>query len=114
LSLLRYIIVHGRDFKRFTLGEFSYALHEYAFRKAGNKATIGLLPRVFLESYDVTSTNVNKFGLPFGDWAINTAIEQLNPSNGKITKTGLLIRQYIDYTSQLWRPVLHEGWAFFK
>lgn len=112
LTLLRYIITYGRDFKRFTLGEFSYALHEYAFRMAGNKATIGLLPWAFLESADVTIAN--KVGLPIGDWAIVTAIEQLNPPNGKISKTGLLIRQYIDYTSQLWRPVLQHGWNFFK
>ena len=112
LTLLRYIITYGRDFKRFTLGEFSYALHEYAFRMAGNKATIGLLPWAFLESADVTIAN--KVGLPFGDWAIVTAIEQLNPPNGKISKTGLLIRQYIDYTSQLWRPVLQHGWDFFE
>ena len=112
LTLLRYIITHGRDFKRFTLGEFSYALHEYAFRLAGNNATIGLLPWAFLESIDVTVAN--KVGLPFGDWAIVTTIEQLNPPNGKISKTGLLIRQYIDYTSQLWRPILREGWDFFK
>ena len=112
LTLLRYIITYGRDFKRFTLGEFSYALHEYAFRIAGNKATIGLLPWAFLESADVTIAN--KVGLPIGDWAIVTAIEQLNPPNGKISKTGLLIRQYIDYTSQLWRPVLQHGWDFFE
>ena len=111
LTLLRYIITYGRDFKRFTLGEFSYALHEYAFRIAGNKATIGLLPWAFLESADVTIAN--KVGLPIGDWAIVSAIEQLNPPNGKISKTGLLIRQYIDYTSQLWRPVLQHGWDFF-
>lgn len=112
LILLRYIIVYGRDFRRFTLGEFSYALHERAFRYAGNTATIGLLPWAFLESFDVTAANKN--GLPFGDWMINTAIEQLNPPNGKISNTGLLIRQYIDYTSQLWRPVLQEGWDFFR
>jgi hypothetical protein len=112
LTLLRYIITHGRDFKRFTLGEFSYALHEYAFRKAGNNATIGLLPWAFLESADVTVAN--KVGLPIGDWLINTAIEELNPPNGKISNTGLLIRQYIDYTSQLWRPVLQHGWELFE
>ena len=112
LFLLRYIITYGRDFKRFTLGEFSYALHERAFRYAGNKATIGLLPWAFLESVDVTVAN--KIGLPIGDWMINTAIEELNPPDGKISRAGLLIRQYIDYTSQLWRPVLQEGWDFFR
>lgn len=112
LTLLRYIICYGRDFKRFTLGEFSYALHEFAFRKAGNRSTIGLLPWAFLESVNVTRFNMD--GLPFGDFLINTAIEELNPPNGKISKTGLLIRQYIDYTSQLWRPVLRDGWDFFK
>lgn len=112
LILLRYIIMYGRDFKRFTLGEFSYSLHERAFRKAGNTATIGLLPWAFLESVDVTVAN--KIGLPIGDWFINTAIEELNPPNGKISNTGLLIRQYIDYTSQLWRPVIKEGWDFFR
>ena len=104
--------MYGRDFKRFTLGEFSYSLHERAFRKAGNTATIGLLPWAFLESVDVTVAN--KIGLPIGDWFINTAIEELNPPNGKISNTGLLIRQYIDYTSQLWRPVIKEGWDFFR
>jgi len=87
-------------------------LRTLAFRKAGNHATIGLMPWAFLESVDVTVAN--KVGLPFGDWAINTAIEQLNPPNGRITNTGLLIRQYIDYTSQLWRPVLREGWELFR
>lgn len=111
LILLRYIIMYGRDYKRFTLGEFSYSLHDRAFRQAGNTATIGLLPWAFLESFDVTAANMN--GLPFGDWMINTAIEQLNPPNGKISYTGLQIRQYIDYTSQLWRPVIKEGWDFF-
>ncbi|MCB1917003.1 MAG: hypothetical protein KDG52_14965 [Rhodocyclaceae bacterium] len=112
LVLLKYIICFGRDFKRFTTGEFSYALHEYAFRKAGNTATIGLLPWAFLENFDVTKANVRQ--LPFGDWLINVAIEELNPPDGKITNTGLLIRQYIDYTSQLWRPVLREGLDFFR
>ena len=79
---------------------------------AGNKDTIGLLAWAFLESWDVTIAN--KVGLPIGDWAIVSAIEQLNPPNGKISKTGLLIRQYIDYTSQLWRPVLQHGWDFFE
>jgi len=112
LILLRYILTYGRDFGRFSLGEFSYALHERAFRRAGNKATIGLLPWAFLEIVPVTK--LNETGLPIGDWLINVAIEELNPPNGKISKTGLLIRQYIDYTSQLWRPVIKEGWDFFR
>lgn len=112
LTLLLYIIAHGRDFTRFSRGEFSYALHEYAFRKAGNRGTIGLLPWAFLESINITK--FNRLGLPFGDYFINVAIEELNPPNGEISSTGLLIRQYIDYASKLWQPVLRDGWDFFR
>ena len=105
---MRYIVTYGRDFKRFTLREFSYAPNEREFRYEGNKATIGLLPRASLESVDVTVAS--KSGLPIGDWMINTAVEELDSLDGNISKVGLLIRQYIDYKRQLLLSVLQEGW----
>ena len=107
LFLVRHVITYGRDFARYKLGEFSYALHEKAFRWAGKRSTIGMLPWAVLEFVDIP--NIANFDdLPISDWLIVTTIEQLNPPSGDVSELGFLIRQYIDYTSELWAPYLPE------
>lgn len=105
LTLVRYIIAHGRNFSQIKRGEFSYAIHEYAFRKAGGVGTIGIVPWMLLETVDVTRFNISE-NLPIGDFLIIMSIKYLNPPSGRFGDVQLLIRQYIDYVSELWRPIL--------